>query len=112
MVRFPYEMFITGAVISPERHRMAWLAAYERGETWVDRLPTWLRASPTEPKIRLGIWVSGVDGSNLKEVGHIGTLELSTNVNWNRYISNLKWTGDGRALTYWRHNSDWLLDVK
>lgn len=115
-VHFPFDVTIQQAAVSPKGDRVAWLAAYNRASTFFDRLPRWLRFTGTEPWVRLSIWVSNVDGANLREIAHMATPESTTNVSWNKYLADLKWANDGRSLNYFRvdqfhHYRLWRLDI-
>jgi Tol biopolymer transport system component len=64
----------------------------------------WLFQTMTRTKTTASVWVSDLDGSNMRRV----TRELAWNVDAPAY---LHWNPDGKRISYWRQNALWTTPV-
>ena len=97
-VKLPGTGYATGAALSPDRSRVAWLIRYHV-ETPVSAVARWAhrgaKRSPLDnPFEHVGIWVSNLYGANMKE---IGTEDLSNAWYTDSY---LRWLPGGKKLAF------------
>ncbi|HZT40652.1 MAG TPA: hypothetical protein VFA07_00615 [Chthonomonadaceae bacterium] len=81
-------------IVSPQGDRLAWLVT---GEYIPSRLP-WLQRLfgffGVHRQMMVGLWVSGVDGGDMQEIGHLFFKQ-------NEEIpQHLRWTPDGKRLSF------------
>lgn len=89
------------SVMAPTGDRLAWLIFFQQKWPHVE----WQREFPfvrSETRYLASLWVSGLDGSDLREIGHLGAGED---------LRRIAWTPDGRRLSYVYRDTLWTVPV-
>ena len=90
-LRLPDPSTVRMAELSPRGDRIVWLLGNEDQSafSWLDRLLTKLGRRPHK---RFGLWVSNLDGSRLREIGHVH----------DKGLESIRWAPGGKKLSFVR----------
>lgn len=116
-VMFPMPVEVKDIGMSPDGKHIAWTVCATQQPP---ALLKWLLPHRFEPQTTWAIWVSHMDGSEMREIGDVKTEEntsaASTGTSVKAYerdeISGLGWTPDGKHLSFLYANSLWTVPAE
>src|SRR5262249_53870750 len=71
-ILLPFQPTVLEIAVSPRGDSIAWLLEYQEDaliDSWMNRI---YRAFQRQPRWRVGLWTSRIDGADMREVGHTG----------------------------------------
>ena|SRR5579871_5556216 len=80
--------------LSPQGDRLAWVLILDNAPpepAWLQRLRSWFGQGKQRT---MGLWVSGLDGSAMREIGHIAYRP------GDEVPQDIRWTPDGKRLSF------------
>lgn len=95
-------------VPSPRGDRLAWFMVEKENTFWSEQILRWLpHDMPFGPRYSLSLWVSRSDGRGMRKLGKLKT-EPTLQF---RLLNMLRWTPDGKRLSFLHDNALWTVPV-
>jgi hypothetical protein len=95
----PEVSYSSQRVLSPDKDHIAWKVVCRRSSPFLTMLGRVFSRLRSEPRETAEIWVSRLDGSGMREIGHLN-LHLGPNSVGEKTPSEIRWTPDGKKLSY------------
>ena len=110
-IKLPMLAQVSLVMLSPKGDKLAWILLSERSP--LGNLSNWpiLRNLGVKTSHRLSIWVSAVDGSNFREVGHFPNYEGPSEFKIDDPIRTFQWLPSGKKLSFVHNDSLYTVPV-
>ncbi len=110
-VQIPQGRYACDVITAPRGDQIAWKFAFENHEGVIDVLSRWL------PRFRapcqtVALYVSSVNGSNMHDLGRMESIDNKSDEVFMREPDYIKWTPDGKHLSFIYRDSLYLVSTE
>jgi hypothetical protein len=111
VVKMPPDTVIDDFVFSPRGDQIAWKLKLERVPPMARLLHRLYPRYSASPEHAVGLWVSDLDGRNLREIGHLDLHPAANSDTAEPEPEDVQWLPDGKRLSFLYKQALWIVPI-
>jgi hypothetical protein len=85
--------------VNPQQNAIVYFVRFSKVPSWTAQLHRWFASFPARPIVTDGLWISGADGKDFHEIGHVPSKSDASGAP-EEQLTVMEWLPDGKQVSF------------